>query len=175
MEKEAVLKMESLLGGVGGGASFSGASTANYHCNLAKSSLSSSTTTTSSSSTSPSLGFMESMSMQEIMIHNNIISPSLLDMVINGYGVGENHQVLPDSLDPPPPDPTLNSNVNPDSLSDQVVNNNHQPTTPNSSSVSSASNDAANDEQQQQQQNKPGHGGEEEEEEEEEQQKDTKE
>lgn len=115
--------------------------------------------------------------MQEIMIHNNIISPSLLDMVINGYGVGENHQVLPDSLDPPPPDPTpsgaLNSNVNPDSLSDQVVNN-HQPTTPNSSSVSSASNDAANDEQQQQQQNKPGDGGEEEEEEEEEQQKDTK-
>lgn len=172
-----MLKMESLLGGVGGGggggASFSGVSTTDYHCNLAKSSLSSSTTTTSSSSTSPSLGFMESMSMQEIMIHNNIIGPSLLDMVINGYGVGGNHQVLPDSLDPPPPDPTLNSNVNPDSLSDQVVNN-HQPTTPNSSSVSSASNDAANDEQQQQQQNKPGDGGEEEEEEEEEQQKDTK-
>uniref|UniRef100_A0A7C9F0T0 WRKY domain-containing protein n=2 Tax=Opuntia streptacantha TaxID=393608 RepID=A0A7C9F0T0_OPUST len=173
MEKEAVLKMESLMGGGGvGGASFSATST-NYHCNLAKSSLSSSSTTTSSSSTSPSLGFMESMSMQEIMIHNNIITPSLLDMVINGYGVGENHQVLPDSLDPDPtPSGALNSNVNKESLSDQVVSN-HQPTTPNSSSVSSASNEAANDEQQQQQ-NKPVDGGEEEEEEEEEQQKDTK-
>lgn len=163
MEKETAVKMESLMGG--GSASFSGNYSTNYHSNFTKnlSSLSSTATT----ATSPSLGFMESLGMQEIMINDNI-SPSLLDMLINGYDGVENHQLLPDCVGPSAPD-NSNPNVNPDSFSDQIVNNN-QPTTPNSSSISSASNEATNDEQHN---NKPV-DGEEEQEEEEEQQKDNK-